>query len=316
MKGLYPDQLSAMRTEFFMTLYSRIARALLVIALTCVSISLAQARRMIPDDNLAYPVLIILKHKSGAVVAFGSGVYLGTATAEYLVTAKHVIAEGLPDEKTHKAEVPDLVLELVSYSKDQPTQQRILLTVDFQMLLARGDVRAHKTRDVAAIKLGVLKEQPDHSLMTFFSPGVTKVQFADSGLVSAGMVAVRKFDDVLVGNDAILYGYPVSLGLPNSLQFDPLRPLLRRAFIAGKDPEKHSLIVDGPVYRGNSGGPLFEIEPVPGADIHSPPDLQFHLIGIMTEFVPLTEQAADFTMLLNSGYSIAEPMDFVLELIQ
>ena len=36
----------------------------------------------------------------------------------------------------------------------------------------------------------------------------------------------------------------------------------------------------------------------------------------MTEFVPLTERAADFTMLLNSGYSIAEPMDFVLELIK
>lgn len=298
-----------------MTLYSRIARTLLVITLSFVSIGLAQARRMIPDDNLAYPVLIILKNKAGATLAFGSGVYLSTASAEYLVTAKHVIADGLPDE-THKAAVPDLVLQLVSYSKDQPTQQRILLTVDFQMLLARGDVRAHKTRDVAAIKLGVLKEQPDHSLMTFFSPGVTKVQFADSGLVSAGMVAVRKFDDVLVGNDAILYGYPVSLGLPNSLQFDPLRPLLRRAFIAGKDPEKHSLIVDGPVYRGNSGGPLFEIEPVQGPDIHSPPDLQFHLIGIMTEFVPLTEQAADFTMLLNSGYSIAEPMDYVLELIQ
>ena len=119
-----------------MTLYSRIARALLVIALTFVSIGLAQARRMIPDDNLAYPVLIILKNKAGATLAFGSGVYLATANAEYLVTAKHVIADGLPDE-THKAAVPDLVLQLVSYSKDQPTQQRILLTVDFQMLLAK-----------------------------------------------------------------------------------------------------------------------------------------------------------------------------------
>ena len=299
-----------------MTLYSRIARALLAIALTCVSINLAQARRMIPDDNLAYPVLIILKNKSGAELGYGSGVYLSTGKAEFLVTAKHVIAGGLPDPNTHKAEVPDLVLALVSYSKDQPTQKRILLTVDFKMLLDRGDVRAHKTRDVAAIKLGVLKDQPDHSWMSFFSPGVTKVEFADSGLVSAGMIAIRKFDDVLVGNDAILYGYPVSLGLPNSLQFDPLRPLLRRAFIAGKDPVKRSLIVDGPVYRGNSGGPLFEIEPVQGPDIHSPPDLMFYLIGIMIEFVPLTERAADFTMLLNSGYSIAEPMDFVLELIQ
>jgi hypothetical protein len=123
------------------------------------------------------------------------------------------------------------------------------------------------------------------------------------------MAAVRKFDDVLVGNDAILYGYPVSLGLPDTQQFDPLRPLLRRAFIAGKDPQRRSLIIDGPVYRGNSGGPVFEIEPEPN-------ETHFHLVGIMTEFIPLTEKGADFMMLLNSGYSIAEPMDFVLELIQ
>ena len=250
-----------------------------------------------------------MKNSSGTTLGFGSGFYFGTANAEYLVTAKHVIASGLPSEKTHKTEVPDLVLELVSYSMDEPTPQRILLRVDFKMLLDRGDVKPHKTRDVAAVKLGVLKESQDHSLMTFFLPGVAKVEFADSGLVSAGMIAVRKFDQVLVGNDAILYGYPASLGLPDTQQFDPLRPLLRRAFIAGKDPQKRSLIIDGPVYRGNSGGPVFEIDPE-GSEIY------FHLVGVMTEFIPLTERAADFTMLLNSGYSIAEPMDFVLELIQ
>jgi hypothetical protein len=288
---------------------AQIGRLFPAIALTLVFVASAQARRMIPDDNLAYPVLIILKAKSGATIGFGSGFYFGTAGAEYLVTAKHVIAPGLPNEKTHQAEVPDLVLQLVSYSKDLPTPQRIFLSVDFKMLLDRGDVKAHKTRDVAAVKLGALKEQPDHSLMTFFSPGVTKVEFADSGLVSATMVAVRKFDQVLVGNDAILYGYPVSLGLPDTEQFDPLRPLLRRAFIAGKDAQKRSLIIDGPVYRGNSGGPVFEVEP-DGTDIY------FHLVGIMVEFIPLTEKGPDFMMLLNSGYSVAEPMDFVLELIQ
>jgi hypothetical protein len=286
----------------------QISRLFLVVALAFVSIDFAQARRMIPDDNLAYPVLVILKNSSGTTLGFGSGFYFGTANAEYLVTAKHVIVSGLPNEKTHKAETPDLVLELVSYSLDQPTPQRILLRVDFKMLLDRGDVKPHKTRDVAAIKLGILKEAQDHSLATFFSPGVTKVEFADSGLVSAGMIAVRKFDQVLVGNDAILYGYPASLGLPDNQQFDPMRPLLRKAFIAGKDPQRR-LIIDGPVYRGNSGGPVFEIDPE-GSEIY------FHLVGIMTEFIPLTEKAADFTMLLNSGYSIAEPMDFVLELVQ
>src|SRR5271155_3681569 len=98
--------------------YSKIVRLLLVVALTFVTVNLAAARRMIPDDNLAYPVLVILKNKSGATLGFGSGVYFGTANAEYLVTAKHVITSGLPNEKTRQAEVPDLVLELVSYSND------------------------------------------------------------------------------------------------------------------------------------------------------------------------------------------------------
>lgn len=297
---------------------SKIGRALLIIALIFASVSLAQARRMIPDSNLAYPVLVILKNKNGTTLGFGSGFYFGTTKAEYLVTAKHVIASGLPNEKTHQAEVPDLVLDLVSYTNDLPNPQRILLRVDFKMLLDRGDVKPHKTRDVAVVKIGTVKEDQDHPQTpplqdyfrtTFFLPGVTKVEFPDSGLVSSVAGTERKFDEVLVGNDAILYGYPASLGLPDTQQFDPLRPLLRRAFIAGKDPQRHSLIIDGPVYRGNSGGPLFEIDP-------EGPLIYFRLVGIMTEFIPLTERAPDFTMLLNSGYSIAEPIDFVLELVQ
>ena len=41
--------------------------------------------RAMPDDNLAYPVLITLK------TGGGSGFYLNAKTAIYLVTAKHVL---------------------------------------------------------------------------------------------------------------------------------------------------------------------------------------------------------------------------------
>src|ERR1700677_2087407 len=120
---------------------SYIVRSLLVIALLFVSAGVAQARRIIPDDNLALPVLVIIKNKSGATLSLGSGIYLGTATSEYLVTAKHVLAAGLPNEKTHQTEVDDMVLDLVSYSKDLPNPQRIILEVDFKMLRERGDVK-------------------------------------------------------------------------------------------------------------------------------------------------------------------------------
>jgi hypothetical protein len=84
---------------------------------------------------------------------------------------------------------------------------------------------------------------------------------------------------------------------------------LRKGLIAGLDHEKHSIIVDGPVYRGNSGGPVIEIEPQ-GLGHH------FWLVGITTEFIPLAERAPDLQFVLNSGYSVAKPMDFVLDLIK
>ncbi len=53
------------------------------------------ARRQIPDDNLAYPVLVTVK-SNGATVSSGSGIYLNTDSATYFVTAKHVLAMTLP----------------------------------------------------------------------------------------------------------------------------------------------------------------------------------------------------------------------------
>lgn len=44
-----------------------------------------KAIRALPDDNLAYPVLITLKNSTG------SGFYVNTNTGMYLVTAKHVL---------------------------------------------------------------------------------------------------------------------------------------------------------------------------------------------------------------------------------
>ena len=40
------------------------------------------------------------------------------------------------------------------------------------------------------------------------------------------------------------------------------------------------------------------------------------LVGITTEFIPLAERAPDLQFILNSGYSVAKPMDLVLDLIK
>jgi hypothetical protein len=269
----------------------------------------ALARRAIPDDNLAYPVSITLK--TAKLTSRGSGFYLNTDHAMYLVTAKHVLAPGLdPDPETQK--VPDAEVELLSYSKDPVNPTKIWITVNLPTLRASGDVKTHQSQDVVVVKLATADSpvQSGGRRNVSWLPGVTeRQQSAEAGPVGAALDGIKTFDQVLVGNDAIIYGYPVSLGLPTNPQFDPLRPLLRKALIAGQDAQKRSIIIDGPVYKGNSGGPVFEIE-LDGLQ-H-----RFWLIGILTEFVPLVEGTDDFAIRFNSGYSVAKPMDFVLELIK
>jgi hypothetical protein len=288
-------------------------RKLRMIAATVLGIAMvftlqqpSAARRLIPDDNLSYPVLVTVK-SNGMTVSSGSGIYLYSDTAAYFVTAKHVLAMTLPDPKTGQIQFPNATVELLSYSADRPDSKRNIISLSIATLKQSGAIKPHATRDVLVIKMGAIAALDNGTQQINFVPGIIRLESGGAGILAARLEAIRKFDQVLVGNDAVLYGYPASLGLPNTRQFDPLRPLLRRASIAGQDIEQRTLIIDGPVYRGNSGGPVFEINP------ENP--VQFLLVGILTQFIPLTESTPDFTMLLNSGYSIAEPMDFVLELI-
>lgn len=281
----------------------------------------ALAQRAIPEDNLAYPVLITVKNNNKPL-GMASGFYLSTDHAVYLVTAKHVLSQMLsPDTETYK--IADTELELLSYSKDLPNPRRILLTLGLSALKESGAVRLHASKDVAIVRLTATattattttttnKEEARRS--NSFLPGVMANENAEGPLLGVALSAVKTYDQVLVGNDAIMYGYPVSLGFPQHPQFESDRPLLRRALVAGQDGQKRTIILDSPSYPGNSGGPIFQIERN-GATTH------FNLIGIVSSRIPLLRAAADRTGELqllvgfNSGYSVAEPMDFVLELI-
>jgi hypothetical protein len=137
-----------------------------------------------------------------------------------------------------------------------------------------------------------------------------KAASKSSRLTVADVSLTKRYDEVLVGNDVVVYGYPRSLLFnkqPTQLQLDPLRPLLRRGLIAGLNENNHTIILDCAVYRGNSGGPAVEIEA-------EGPMQKLRVIGIVVEYVPLTEGSEDLSIQFNSGYSIVEPMDPVMEL--
>jgi hypothetical protein len=251
------------------------------------------ARRAIPNDYLAYPIFIT--YKTAKSVGYGCGFYLNTDGAIYLVTAKHVLAEGLSPADSESQKVSDAKLELLSYSKD-PTRKRLSLTVDLSTLRESGDVRPHQFQDIVVVKLattGVMAASGNARSVSLL-PSVTMNEAAENGVLGVPMSAVKLFDQVPIGNDGILYAYPALLSIPDNTQFDPFRPLLRKVLVAGRDPQKRSIILEGPASRGNSGGPAFEIDPDGGG---------YRLIGIVVDR-------------LNSGYSVVKPMDFVLELIK
>jgi hypothetical protein len=122
----------------------------------------------------------------------------------------------------------------------------------------------------------------------------------------------KAYKDVLIGNDAVMLGYPSSLTSTSSIfgpQLDPLQPLLRGGLIAGVNEQNKTIIVDAPAYRGNSGGPVFELEQVDHF-------VNFKVIGVVSQFVALVEGGEDIGISFNSGYSVIAPLDGILDLLE
>jgi hypothetical protein len=124
--------------------------------------------------------------------------------------------------------------------------------------------------------------------------------------------AVRKSEDVTLSNDVFLFGYPTSLG--RSDQLDKSTPLLRTGIVAGKTKDGR-FVIDCPVYFGNSGGLVIEVR-------RQNTQSYYMGIGIAAEMIPFVEElwskqfnAQTGIRYENSGYSIVEPMDRILELL-
>jgi Trypsin-like peptidase domain len=253
--------------------------------------------RAIPDDNLAYPVLIVLD-KGGT----GSGFYLTDGNCLYLVTARHVLFDAA------SGALQDSSALLRAMEKTRRTRRRRSLlstcrnySLTISALMQRGMSRSLGSRR--------------HTKSVSLPLGVTKTAEAKSGIVLVPTSSIRRFADVMVANQVVTFGYPVSLGLKNLPQIDYERPLLRRGIIAGKNEANGTIVLDCPLYPGNSGGLVLEAE-TEGLG------MRFHAIGIVSQYVPAVQPWFDAggkeagKGLVNSGYSIASPMDVAIDLIK
>ena len=155
--------------------------------------------RAIPDDNLAYPVLVELNSGSS-----GSGFFLNLADGTVLVTARHVLFER--DGSALLA--PKATLSC--FSKEPAERIPNVFQLDLAGLRRAGHVKAHGTRDVAIVRVGYTA--PESRVLNIVE-GVTVASTAPSGVTGVAPSTTKRFEEVLVANDVVLFGYPMSLGL-------------------------------------------------------------------------------------------------------
>lgn len=267
------------------------------------------SRNVLPEDNLYYSVLLSLDEGK----SYGSGFRLKYNNHNYLVTARHVLYD---DNYVLRAK--NIIMTCQNRNNiDEPA----IIGIDVEKSHCNFD----KLNDVAIIKLGKFEKLYDHNIPLKNDNSEIKRPTALIGesclsdislpsnlrLVSLDREATRGIDEIKIGNDVFLMGYPTSIGMRRNEDFDSTKPLLRKGIIAGIHKNKNSFIIDCPTYFGNSGGPIVEY----GEDDY------YRIIGLVSKYIPfVTKWYSDRekitnTELTNSGYTVCVPIQAVFDLI-
>lgn len=251
-------------------------------------------------NNLTYPVFISIDGGGS-----GSGFFLNTKQSLHLVTARHVLFKDHVQYHASKVSLTALASDLKS---------NFGFELDLATLFNDGNLKKHNTADVAVCKLANYPSATDRT--SFLVPGVKY----SGGALPAGVTllglpvdGVMRFEDVYVSDSIFLFGYPTTLAR-GSTSLDRSKPLLRSGIVAGKT-EDGKIVIDCPVYFGNSGGLVIEIA-------QGDQGLWYPGIGIAVSMIPFKEDifsrqfnAQVGTRYENSGYALVEPVDRILELL-
>jgi hypothetical protein len=263
----------------------------------------------LPIDNLSYPIKIQIGDSSG------SGFLVKHENNIYLVTARHVVYR--QDLKAGEFVLRDEKLKITCYAFLDAEVQNIprIYEANLLVLKSNGNIKFNSSVDLVILKIGSIDEKTSGKIANLkFVDGLKTLQDSYGSLVHYDLSASRKFEMVEITNEVFVLGYPSSLSTSDMKQLDYDAPLARKGIIGGKNQKNRTIILDCPVYGGNSGGLVLEM---------NDDEKKIHLIGVVVEFVPFVDQWQNVRMpgllntnLHNSGYSIALPVDYIYALIQ
>ena len=261
----------------------------------------------LPIPYYQYPLEVIDPITTNAI---GSGFILQASNSVYLVTARHVLFES----GTNGWQLSRPQIEISAFTSLSETNEgHTVLAVDLQSLLKKSEVRFSTNRDVALARLEYCT--PTNKNFQTYLPEVS-VKTTNHVLCMCPETLMMKYPEVsFVGSDVFLVGFPASIGIPELPQIDSTRPLLRKGIVAGLNQSRRTIILDCPVYQGNSGGPVVTKEQVNANTWYFP------ILGIAVEWVPFRDvwESKRFKYtnqtLSNSGYAVVEPAEAILEMV-
>jgi len=262
----------------------------------------ARGQAYVPEDNLAYPVQVVV------VDGGGTGFFVRKDQNLFLVTARHVVY----DIVTRRL-APEFMLRALS--KDVHETAVTVMHVNAAQMQEAKQIRMDEARDVAVIRLATVRPGGMDT-----TPGVVVSERSKGGIITAPFGYLTRFSDVDVSSQIFMFGYP-SLGVKGYAQIDPTRPLVRGGIVSGVNATLKTIIIDAPVYHGNSGGPVVQLSRTN----------RLKIIGIATQFVPVAEEVLPLNRLDvpqgtapvtpnvmalgNSGYSVVASADAIIDLI-
>lgn len=262
-----------------------------------------------PNDAKKTVVLIEAKDNNNIYNPIGTG-FIFTSNWIYIVTAKHVLFNT-------SGTLNYTAIRVLFYGKTKGKEDLpAIYEIDLEKVLEYGHLRK-SDRDIASLKFGQLIGDGRATMVT----GIKDVSEISTDTEKGALVQIENkncflYDELEETDDVIFFGFPSSLknhsGLYGSnVQFNVKKPLFRKGIIAGKNPDRKTLIVDGESHPGNSGGPVYSWH-----------NERLGFIGLITEYIPYISISKDErdritnVNIQNSGYSVLEPADEVIKFIQ
>lgn len=269
---------------------------------------------ILPESLSSLPVLIQIPSADGKSNWWGTGMYLTWSNKSFLVTAAHCIFD-TTITTTSVLKGSNATFTSFALNRTDP-ESRSIYHLNLDSMNRLGDIKRHSQHDVAVILMCTLNET--NSSISYMVDGVTLETPMTHTTLSSAVCdqTVKTFGNLEDGKDIYILGFPIELlndQFPMEVAFD--HPLIRRGIISQRNQRTQKLIIDSGVYGGNSGGPVLVVD-------HTDPFItSFKITGIITEFVPVStrmfpEVGVTNSVLVNSGYGVAEPIDFALELMR